>query len=143
MKIYFCGGCVFVSVHLHLFVAVIFCPTCIVGERASVAVKDEPAFLPGFDFASHFDQVATAGLFRDGQVEARVCAVARRLNVSPQVKVVLSHRQVPRQRSGLQRECFYNFCVYIIAQMYITCSDRLMILSSAADSLWSRQENKR
>lgn len=60
-----------------------FCPTCIVGERASVAVKHEPAFLPGFDFASHFDQVATARLFRDGQVEARVRAVARRLNVSP------------------------------------------------------------
>lgn len=80
-----------------------FCLTCIVGERASVAVKHKPAFLPRFDLASHLDQVASAGLLGDGQVEARVCAVARRLDVSPQVKVVLSHRQVSRQRPRLQR----------------------------------------
>lgn len=60
-----------------------FMLVCKVGERTSVAVEDEPAFLPGFDLASHLDQVASAGLFRDGQVEACVCAVARRLNVSP------------------------------------------------------------
>lgn len=78
--------------------------TCIVGERASVAVENEPPLLPGLDLSSHFDQVATAGLLRDGQVVARVCAVARRLNVSPQVKVVLSHRQVPGQRAGLEAQ---------------------------------------
>lgn len=76
-------------------------PTCIVGQCASVAVKDKPALLPGFDFASHLDQVASAGLFRDGQVEACVRAVACRLNVRAQVKVVLSHWQVPSQRPGL------------------------------------------
>lgn len=92
------------AVKLDPYVSVFFLPTCIVGERASVAVKDKPAFLPGFDFASHFDQVTTAGLFRDGQVEARVSAVAGRLNVSSQVKVVLSHRQVPRQWPGLGRK---------------------------------------
>lgn len=79
-------------------------PTCVVGECASVAVKDEPAFLPGFDLASHLDQVASAGLFRDGQVEARVQVVAGRLDVSPQVEIVLSHRQVPSKRPGLEGE---------------------------------------
>lgn len=78
--------------------------TCIVGECASVAVENEPPLLPGLDLPSHFDQVAAAGLLRDGQVVARVCAVARRLNVSPQVKVVLSHRQVPGQGPGLGAE---------------------------------------
>lgn len=57
--------------------------TCIIRECTSVSVKDEPALLPGFDLASHLNQVASACLFRDGQVEACVCAVARRLNVSP------------------------------------------------------------
>lgn len=90
--------------HLQLYVTVFFCHTCIVGERASVAVEHEPAFLPSFDFPSHFDQVATAGLFRDRQVEARVCTVARRLNVSPQVKVVLSHRQISCQWPGLETD---------------------------------------
>lgn len=80
-----------------------FFPTCIIGERAPVAVKHKPAFLPRFDLASHLDQVASAGLLRDGQVEARVRAVARRLDVSPQVKVVLPHRQVSRQRPRLGR----------------------------------------
>lgn len=75
----------------------IFFPTCVVGQSASVAVKDEPALLPRFDFAAHLDQVAAARLLRDGQVEARVRAVSRRLDVSPQVEVVLSHWQVPRQ----------------------------------------------
>lgn len=78
--------------------------TCIIGERASVAVKNEPPLLPGLDLSSHFDQIATAGLLRDGQVVARVCAVARRLNVSPQVKVVLSYWQVPGQRAGLEAQ---------------------------------------
>lgn len=72
--------------------------TCIVGERAPVAVKHKPAFLPRLDFAPHLDQVAPARLLRDGQVEARVGAVARRLDVRPQVEVVLPHRQVARQR---------------------------------------------
>ncbi len=91
-------------VWLRLYVAFCSGSTCIVGECASVAVKDEPAFLPRFDFAPHFDQVATAGLFRDGQVEARVGAVACRLNMSSQVEIVLSHRQVPCQRPGLERK---------------------------------------
>lgn len=112
-----------------------FCPTCIVGERASVTVKDEPAFLPGFNFSSHFNQIAAAGFFRDGQVEACVGAVACRLNVSPQVKIVLTNRQVPCQWSGLERKkksvtgslkrrgdlFIISFSVYIIMQMYITC----------------------
>lgn len=88
--------------HTYKCTAVQF--TCIVGECAAVAVKNEPPFLPGLDFSSHFDQVATAGLLRDGQVVTRVCAVARRLNVRPQVKVVLSDGQVPGQRPGLERK---------------------------------------
>lgn len=79
-------------------------PTRVVGERPSIAVKDEPALFPGLDLAAHLDQVASARLFRDGQVEARVGVVARRLNVSPQVKIVLSHREVPCERSGLEQK---------------------------------------
>lgn len=82
----------------------VFHPTRVVGECASVAVKDKPAFLPGFDLASHLDQVASAGLLRHGQVEACVCAVARWLNVSAQVKVVLPHGQVPSQWPWLEGE---------------------------------------
>lgn len=78
--------------------------TCVVGQRAPVAVKDEPAFLPRLDFAPHLDQVASARLLRDGQVEARVGAVARRLDVRPQVEVVLPHRQVARERPRLRTE---------------------------------------
>lgn len=78
--------------------------TCVVGQRAPVAVKDEPAFLPRLDFAPHLDQVASARLLRDGQVEARVGAVARRLDVRPQVKVVLPHRQVARERPRLRTQ---------------------------------------
>lgn len=111
-----------------------FCPTCIVGERASVTVKDEPAFLPGFNFSSHFNQIAAAGFFRDGQVEACVGAVACRLNVSPQVKIVLTNRQVPCQWSGLERKkkkerngfiekergfiYYFFFCLYNHADVY-------------------------
>lgn len=75
------------------------CLTCVVGERSPVAVEHKPAFLPRFDLAPHLDQVASARLLRDGQVKARVGAVARRLDVRPQVKVVLPHRQVSRQRA--------------------------------------------
>lgn len=92
--------------------------TCVVGERASVSVKDKPAFLPGFDFASHLDQVAPTGLFRDGQVEARVSAVARRLNVSSQVKIVLPHWQVPCQWPGLDRK-EKKTLVQIMAMMHL------------------------
>lgn len=81
-----------------------FCLTCVIGERAPVAVKHEPAFLPRFDFAPHLDQVAAARLLRDGQVEARVGAVARRLDVRPKVEVVLPHWQVARQRPRLWTE---------------------------------------
>lgn len=83
---------------------VFFRLTCVVGERSPVAVKHKPAFLPRFNFAPHLDQVASARLLRDGQVEARVGAVARRLDVRPQVKVVLPHRQVSCQRARLRRE---------------------------------------
>lgn len=79
-------------------------PTRVVGERPSIAVEDEPALFPGLDLAAHLDQVASARLFRDRQVEARVGVVARRLNVSPQVKIVLSHREVPCERSGLEQK---------------------------------------
>lgn len=88
--------------------------TCIVGERASVAVKNEPPFLPGLDLSSHFDQVATAGLLRDGQVVARVCAVARRLNVSPQVKVILSHWQVSGQRARLEAQKSIHSACFLV-----------------------------
>lgn len=113
--------------------------TCIVGERASVAVKNEPPFFPGLDLSSHFDQVATAGLLRDGQVVARVCAVARRLNVSPQVKVILSHWQVAGQRARLeaQKSIYLAFFVCLFNRGEKSTFHkkilRLKILSSVAN----------
>lgn len=88
--------------------------TCVVGERASVAVENEPAFLPSLDLSSHFDQVAAAGLLRDGQVVARVRAVARRLDVSPQVEVILPHGQVSGQRARLEPQKWISFAFFFL-----------------------------
>lgn len=122
--------------------------TCIVGEGTSIAVKNEPPFLPGLDLSSHFDQVAAAGLLREGQVVARVGAVARRLDVSPQVKVVLSHWQVPGQRPGLEATENNFFAIFLffprvksrrIAHFAARFSDeRFFLLLPTADS----SENK-
>lgn len=75
--------------------------TRVVGERPTVLVKDEPAFLPGLDFPAHFDQEASAGFVGDGQVEAGVWVVTRRLDLSVKVKVVFPHGEVTRQQPRL------------------------------------------
>lgn len=76
-------------------------PTCIVGERSAILVKDKPAFLPGLDLAAHFDKKASAGFIGDGQMEAGVWVVSSRLDIAVKVKVVLSYRQVATQQTGL------------------------------------------
>lgn len=76
--------------------------TSIIRQRPAVAVEDEPALLPGFDFSTHFDQEAPAGLLSDGQVKTSLGMVTCGLDVTPQVKVVLPYGQVTCQRPCLE-----------------------------------------
>lgn len=78
-------------------------PTCVVGECPAILVKDEPAFLPGLDLPAHLDEKAPAGFVGDGQMEAGVGAVSRRLDVAVKVEVVLPHREVAAQHAGLRQ----------------------------------------
>lgn len=76
-------------------------PTCVVGQRSAVLVKDEPAFFPGLDLPAHLDQKAPAGFIGDGQMEAGIWVVSGRLDVAVKVKVVLPHWEVAAQHPGL------------------------------------------
>lgn len=78
--------------------------TCVVGQGPAVAVEDEPALLPGLDLAAHLDEEAAAGLLHDGHVVARLDAVAGRLDMPSQIKVILPHRQVAGQRPRLRKQ---------------------------------------
>lgn len=76
--------------------------TNVVGEVPLQAVEDEPALLPRLYLAAHLYQVALAHLLRQDDVRAGVHAVARRLHVGAQVKLLLAVGQVARHRPGLR-----------------------------------------
>lgn len=78
--------------------------TPIITEVPLDAVKNEPAFLPRFNFAAHLHQVALAHLLREDDVGADVDAVARRLHMRSQVKLLLPVRKVARHWTSLQRK---------------------------------------
>lgn len=75
--------------------------THVIREVPLEAVKNEPAFLPRFDFATHLYQVALAHLLCEDDEGAGVHAVARRLHVGAQVKLLFAVRQIARHRTGL------------------------------------------
>lgn len=77
--------------------------TNVVGEVPLQAVEDEPALLPRLDLAAHLHQVALAHLLRQDDVRAGVHAVARRLHVGAQVKLLLAVGQIARHGPGLRR----------------------------------------
>lgn len=64
--------------------------THVVGEVPLKAVKNEPALLPRLDLAAHLHQVAFAHLLGEDDVRAGVHAVAGRLHVGAQVKLLLT-----------------------------------------------------
>lgn len=75
--------------------------TPVITEVPLDAVKNEPALLPRFDFAAHLHQVALAHLLREDDEGAGVYAVAGRLHVGSQVKLLLAVGQVARHWTGL------------------------------------------
>lgn len=75
--------------------------THVIREVPLETVKNEPAFLPRFDFATHLHQVALAHLLCEDDEGAGVYAVAGRLHVGTQVKLLLAVRQVARHWTGL------------------------------------------
>ena len=75
--------------------------TDIVGEGSLEAVEDEPALLPRLDLAAHLHQVALAHLLSEDDVVASVHAVARRLHMRAQVKLLLADGEVACHGAGL------------------------------------------
>lgn len=47
---------------------VILQPTCIISKSSLVSVKNKPSFFPCFNFSSHFNQKASAGLLCEGDM---------------------------------------------------------------------------
>lgn len=75
--------------------------THVITEVPLETVKNEPAFLPRFDFATHLHQVALAHLLCEDDVGAGIYAVSRRLHVGSQVKLLLSVGQISCHWTGL------------------------------------------
>ena len=75
--------------------------THIVGEVSLETVKNEPAFLPRFDLAPHLHQVPLTHLLCEDDEGAGVYAVAGRLHMGTQVKLLLTVRQIASHRTRL------------------------------------------
>lgn len=75
--------------------------THVITEVPLETVENEPAFLPRFDFATHLHQVALAHLLCEDDIGAGVYAVARRLDVGSQVKLLFTVGQVASHWTGL------------------------------------------
>lgn len=75
--------------------------TYVITEVSLQTVKNEPAFLPRFDFATHLHQVALAHLLCEDDKGAGVYAVAGRLHVGTQVKLLFAVGQVACHWTGL------------------------------------------
>ena len=78
-------------------------PVAVVEQRALGPVEHEPPLVPRLELVAHLVQEATAAGRRGDDLVTRLQVVARRLDVLPQVELLVADREVSGQRSSLRR----------------------------------------